>query len=216
MHSFQPSRGRILFEVFCALAVVASMVGAWQQTQASALLTAAAAAGLYAMVRLFDLGRREPTQVEEPQRIEFEPEAQDAVPATPAAQMPLAAVEPPPPAPEAGSEEPEPVEPAPRTGAGRRKGGSRKSGGRRASAPKAAEVIEFAPAEEAEPAPLPEVAPPVHLEEPEVAETPISEEADIETPEFPVEPAHVPHAPLFEPEPFVRMPRQAFGRRGRI
>ena len=23
-------------------------------------------------------------------------------------------------------------------------------------------------------------------------------------------------APLFEPEPFVRMPRQAFGRRGRI
>ena len=28
-----------------------------------------------------------------------------------------------------------------------------------------------------------------------------------------MEPAHVPHAPLFEPEPFVRMPRAAFGRR---
>ena len=217
MHSFQPSRGRILFEVFCALAVVASMVGAWRQTDASALLTAAAAAALFAMVRLFDLGRREPVRAEEPQRIEFEPEAQDAVPETPAAQAPLAAVEPLPTAPEAGSEEPEPVEPAPRTAASRRKGGSRKSGSRRASAPKAVEVVELAAAEEVKPAPLVEVAPPVHLDEPEIAEAPVAGEADVETPEFPVEPAHhVPHAPLFEPEPFVRMPRAAFGRRGRL
>ena len=81
MHRYQPSRGRILLEVFCALAVVASMVGAWQQTHASALLTAAAAAGVLAMVRLFDLGRREPAGAEEPQRIEFQPEVQAEVPA---------------------------------------------------------------------------------------------------------------------------------------
>jgi hypothetical protein len=230
MHSFQPSRGRILVEVFCALAVVASMVGAWRQTDASALLTAAAAAGIYAMVRLFDLARNEPAQVEEPQRIEFEAEAQDAVPAAPAAQVPLAAIELLPPALEVVSDEPEPFEPAPevvsdevetfepapRTGAGRRKGGTRKSGGRRTSAQKAAEVVTFSPAEGAEPGPLAEVAPPALAGDPEVAEVPVAEEAPVETPEVPVEPTHIPHAPLFEPEPFVRMSRAAFGRRGRI
>lgn len=215
MHSFQPSRGRILFEVFCALAVVASMVGAWQQTQASALLTAAAAAGLYAMVRLFDLGRHDPVRVEEPQRIEFEPEAHVVLSAVPADEEPLAMVEPMP-TPKLGSGEPEPVEPAPRASAGRRKGGSRKGSGRRASARKAAEVIEFATVEDAEPAPPAEVAVPEHHEEPEVVGLTAPEETVVEMPEFPVEPAHVPHAPLFEPEPFVRMPRQAFGRRGRI
>ena len=216
MHSFQPSRGRILFEVFCALAVVASMVGAWQQTQASALLTAAAAAGLYAMVRLFDLGRHDPVRVEEPQRIEFEPEAPDAAPPIAVAIEPLMVVEPVPAAVACEAPEPELAAPAPRASAGRRKGGSRKSGGRRASAPKAAEMIEFPPAEEVEPAPLAETAPPEHVDEPEVGEAPVSAEPEVPAPEFPVEPPHVPHAPLFEPEPFVRMPRQAFGRRGRI
>jgi hypothetical protein len=79
-----------------------------------------------------------------------------------------------------------------------------------------AEVIEFVPAEAMEPAPLAEVDPPLHLEEPEVVEAPVPGEAGVEAPDFPVEPAHVPHAPLFEPEPFVRMPRAAFGRRGRL
>ena len=76
MHSFQPSRGRILFEVLCALGWVASFVGAWKQTGASALLVAATVAGLYGFVRLFDLARPEPANAEEPQRIEFEPEAE--------------------------------------------------------------------------------------------------------------------------------------------
>lgn len=216
MHSFQPSRGRILFEVFCALAVVASMVGAWQQTQASALLTAAAAAGLYAMVRLFDLIRHEPVQAEEPQRIEFEPEAEVAVPVHEDVVVPFAPVEPQP-VTETAVEQAEIAEPAaPRTGAGRRKGGSRKSVGRRASASKA-KAVEVAPVVVAEPELQAEPASPVHFDEPEAAETPVAEEADLETPEFHVEPAHqVPHAPLFEPEPFVRMQRQAFGRRGRI
>jgi hypothetical protein len=55
MHSFHHSRGRILFEVLCALAVSVSCVQAWMQTGASALLGAAAAAALSASVHLFDL-----------------------------------------------------------------------------------------------------------------------------------------------------------------
>lgn len=214
MHSFQPSRGRILFEVFCALAVVASMVGAWQQTQASALLTAAAAAGLYAMVRLFDLGRNAPVPAEEPQRIEFEAAAEDMLPVVPAEDVPAAPVEPVPVL-EARSELPEPVAPAPRASAGRRKGGSRKGSGRRTGARKAAEVIELVPAEEAISVPedVADLAPPeeAQFSEPRQPEEPVAEEHD-----FSAEPAHIPQAPLFEPEPFVRMPRQAFGRRGRI
>ena len=128
MHSFQPSRGRILFEVFCALAVVASMVGAWQQTQASALLTAAAAAGLYAMVRLFDLGRHDPVRVEEPQRIEFEPEVPDAAPPIAVAAEPLMVVEPVPAAAVAGDER-EPAAPAQRASAGRRREAPAPAGG---------------------------------------------------------------------------------------
>src|SRR5215204_6134525 len=128
MHRYQPSRGRILLEVFCALAVVASMVGAWQQTHASALLTAAAAAGLLAMVRLFDLGRREPAVTEVSQRIQFEPEAQAELPAAPPAapvvDRPVTMVEPLP-TPQIVSVEPESLELTPRTSNGRRKGGSR-------------------------------------------------------------------------------------------
>ena len=44
MHSFHHSRSRILFEVFCALAISASCVSAWMQTGAQALLPAAAVA----------------------------------------------------------------------------------------------------------------------------------------------------------------------------
>ena len=210
MHSFQPSRGRILFEVFCALAVVASMVGAWRQTDASALLTAAGAAALYAMVRLFDLGRREPAQVEEPQRIAFEPQVLDEAPVNLAAELAPVALEPRPPA-EVGFDEIAIAEPAPaRPEPGRRKGGSRKGNGRRASAPKKVKVAELATAE------------PIQVEAVALPEDPLfadpASAADPEAAEFaPQEPiAHVPHAPLFEPEPFVRMPRQAFGRRGRI
>jgi hypothetical protein len=75
MHSFHQSRGRILFEVLCALGMVASFVGAWQQTGASALLAAASVAGLYGLVHLFDLARSEPVEAAVPQRIDFEPEA---------------------------------------------------------------------------------------------------------------------------------------------
>ena len=206
MHSVQPSRGRILFEVLCGLTVVASMVGAWQQTGASALLTSAAAAGLFSMVRLFDLGRRLPEPVEEPQRIAFEPVEQADV-------HPLAVVEPDPPvvefapAVETVSDERDFPEEAPRSAKGRRKGGSRKGSGRRVSAAKSEKT-----------------AKPV-VEDAELAADTLREELEALMPspvasddeQFPPEPAaHPHHAPLFEPEPFVRMQRQAFGRRGRL
>lgn len=58
MHSFHPSRGRILFEVFCALTIAGSCALAWLQTYASAFLVIAAVTALYAVVRATDLRRR--------------------------------------------------------------------------------------------------------------------------------------------------------------
>lgn len=63
MHSFQRSRAKILFEVACALALSASFAAAWQQTGAPALIAAAAVAGLYGLVHLFDLRQRQPGAV---------------------------------------------------------------------------------------------------------------------------------------------------------
>lgn len=60
MTSFHPSRGRILFEVFCALAISASCAGAWVQTGASAFLPAAVVAALYGLWHLTDLAGRKP------------------------------------------------------------------------------------------------------------------------------------------------------------
>lgn len=206
MHRFQPSRGRIIIEFLCALAIVASLVGAWRQTQTSALLVAAGAVGLLGMIRLFDMGRGQAALAEEPQRIELESDlrtealALTAVEESPAvervqeAELPAEMIE------LAATD-------APRANAGRRKGGSRKGAGRRTSARKAAEVVELA----AERAALDEPAPSHAPEFAEVADVPTSE-PELSEPE----PAHVPHAPLFEPEPFVRMQRQAFGRRGRL
>jgi hypothetical protein len=199
MHSFQPSRGRILFEVFCAFAVVASMVGAWRQTDASALLVAATVAGLYGFVRLFDMPGSKKAEAVEPQRIEFEPETADIV-------VPMMAPDPRP-----VVEEVEAVELAEaRAGSGRRSGGSRKGGGRRAKAPKAAKAVEAMPVDEVE-TPWPMAA------QPEAAEAtdPTLEEEEFVFPHE--EESSQPHiAPLFEPEPFARMPRRAFGRRGRL
>ena len=198
MHSLQPSRGRIFLEVLFALTISASFAGAWFQTGATALLPAAGVSLFYAIVHLFDMRRRSPIVAVEPQRVDFEPDAQAVQPVHREAEEPVAAVDPQP-ATEPAIQQVDAVKPlAPRTGASRRKGGSRKGNGRRTAAKeaKAAELltVEEVPADEAA---LPEVAEAIEFE--------------------PAEPlAHVPHAPLFEPEPFVRMPRQAFGRRGRI
>lgn len=58
MHSFHHSRGRILFDVFCALVVAAASAVAWSQTGASALLALAAVAAVYAVVHATDRPRR--------------------------------------------------------------------------------------------------------------------------------------------------------------
>ena len=205
MHRFQPSRGRIIIEFLCALAIVASLVGAWRQTQTSALLVAAGAVGLLGMIRLFDMGRGQAALAEEPQRIELESDFRTEALALPAVEEP--------PAVEHVQEAELPAEmielaatDAPRPNAGRRKGGSRKGAGRRTSE-KAAEVVETAAERTALDEPAPSHAP----EFAEVADVPTIEPELSE-----LEPIHVPHAPLFEPEPFVRMQRQAFGRRGRL
>ena len=59
MHSFHQSRGRIAFEVLCALTVSASCALAWIQIGATAFLPAAVATGLYGLWHLTDM--RAPT-----------------------------------------------------------------------------------------------------------------------------------------------------------
>ena len=60
MHSFHHSRGRIFFEVLCALTVSGSCVLAWEQTGATAFLPAAFAAALYGLWHLTDMRRPRP------------------------------------------------------------------------------------------------------------------------------------------------------------
>lgn len=196
MHSFRPARGRILFETLCALALAASLAAAWQQTGASALLGASLAAALFGLSHAFG-ARRGPAVAVEPQRIEFEPETPNDLPASEEA---IASVEPQLTV-DSIAEEVEATEPAaPRAGTGRRKGGSRKGTGRRAKAPKDATVTQLEPIEEAA------VVVPISLEESEAAELAPFEEA-----------AHPHIAPLFEPAPYVhvRQQRTAFGRKAR-
>jgi hypothetical protein len=198
MHSFQPSRGRIFFEVLCAIGIAASCGGAWLQTGASALLAAAAVATLYALVHFFDLFRRNPTLAVEPQRIDFTPEGKadlatvrDFIAPEPAVKEMVDALALDPRLTDFGDPQAQPVElhaaqadevvPTKAT----RKGGRRTTGSQKKA--KAAEATQIADAE-------PAVVEPAMVEQ--------------------VTHTHV--APLFEPDPFVRMPRQGFGRRGQI
>lgn len=218
MHSFQPSRGRILFEFACALGIVASCVGAAKQTGAPALLLAAFVAGLYGFVRLFDLAHGKPAEAAAPQEAEPEPELeqQAGIRAFLAAVGPEPAVEAVPevvePEPEAERVEAVAAEASHASPSKSR----RKSGGRKPKAAEEAKVVELVPPESAavaEPAPLEEadVAEPVRAEE--VVDFLSPEDTEFAAPE---EAAHPQIAPLFEPDPFARMQRRAFGRRGRI
>lgn len=78
MHSFHPSRGRILFEVLCALALSASLAGAWQQTGATTMLAASLAAALFGLSHGFGM-RRGPVVAAEPQRIDFASDDHEAL-----------------------------------------------------------------------------------------------------------------------------------------
>jgi len=201
MHSTYPSRGRIFFEVLCAFAMVTACVGAWRQTGASALLIGAAVAALYGLVHLFDMRRPRPAEAVQPQRIDFEPEALDVV-------VPMIAVEEEPVVePPVSEAEVVDISVAARAGSGRRAGNTRKGSGRRAKAPKGAKAADVAPAKAAE-----ALTPVDNAREP-VEAMPEEEEFVFPAQDEPTQPQI---QPLFEPEPFVRMPRQGFGRRGRL
>jgi hypothetical protein len=196
MRDFHQSRGRILFEVFCALVVAASCAGAWMQTGAWALLPVALVALLYGVVHAFDLARRNPADAADPERIDLAADPHGSLPAPLDSDVSLAAAEQLATTDEA-VEEVELVKLAAPPGSKiRRAKAPRKSGGRRASEPKETKATERAPLVEAE------VAVPVDVEEVEVA-----------PPLPPEEEAHVPLAPLFEPEPFARQQRAVFGRK---
>lgn len=173
------------------------------QTGASALLAASTVATLYGLVHFFDLFRRQPSLATEPQRIDFAADGQadlsavvEVADAEELVPEPVVAIEQ---LPRTDNlvEFAELVEPpAPKT---RKSKATRKSGTSPATAPKKAKTTEVVIADVAK------VAGPSLAEIAEVAGTVILEPA-----------APVPHAPLFEPDPFARMPRQSFGRRGRI
>jgi hypothetical protein len=188
MHSFHPSRGRIFFEVLCALAIAASCVGAWQQTGATALLAVAAVAALYGLFHLFDLRRPKSAATVEPQRIDFETEAEDVLPGHHDHGLPLEVDDQP--TTYRSIEDAEVVEPAAPPPKVPRKGG------RRPKTTKEVKVTKLTPPEE-----------------PQVAELAASEEVEIAMPEPHEDAAHHSLAPLFEPEPFARQRHAVFGRK---
>jgi hypothetical protein len=174
MHSVRHSRSRVLFEVFCALAMSASFAGAWMQTGASALLAAAGVAALYALVHMFDLGGSKPHGIVD--RPEVKDVPSDAVQPV-ARRVPVEAA--------VAIEEAAGAEPAAPQKRPSRAKSRRKSADRQVSAPDEPTVTEFAP--------------PV--------------EAEVAFPEPSAEVTHLHIEPLFEAEPFTRMPRPAFGRK---
>ena len=202
MHSYQPSRSRIFFQVLCALGISAGLAGAWMQTGATGLAVAAIIGALYGLVHISDLFRRKPATQVEPQRIDFdvplvagaEPADQISVPDPEMPRPQLLAVD---------DEQPvrqvELVEPASDPAKVSRPGKvPRKGGNRRVRAAKGPASTGLPPTDEARVeghAPS-DPSPPNRAPEP-----------------FDALP-HTPAAPLFEPESFVRLQqRGTFGRK---
>jgi hypothetical protein len=198
MYSFQPSRARILFEVLCAVGIAASCGGAWLQTGASALLAASAIATLYGLVHFFDLFRQEPSLAAEPQRIAFAADGQaqlmtvdDVVNPKPLVQDFEDDLSLDPRLSDFGQEETSPAEPVVVPFAEVVPAKAPRKGSKRATANQ--KKAKAAGTEQ--------------LAEPQVEDS---------KPEFVEEVTHTHVAPLFEADPFHRMPRQGFGRRGQI
>ena len=191
MHSFHQSRGRILFEVFCALGVSASCVFAWMQTYAPAMLAVAGFAGLYGLVHAFDMARRRPAVADPVEAAEPVTDDRGDLLVYLEADEPELLLDAEPQAAEAAEEaQPEVAEPV------------------------AAEPIQESEPEVIEPLNEPEpVAELVQEAEPEAVE-PVQEAEPADPVGLdPDEPEYAPVAPLFEAEPFVRKQRAAFGRR---
>jgi hypothetical protein len=195
MHRYRQSRSRILFDVFCAFAVAASLVGAWMQTGASALLPAAGVAALFGLVHAFDMaGPRDVVSVE-PQRIDFTTDEPGAL-ALDYTGVLMATVDHPVETDKATEQSELAIPAASREAGTRRTKAPRKGSGRRTKAVKETNVTELASLEEAETASI-------HHETAQVDSLVALEEV-----------AHPHIEALFEPEPFARMPRRAFGRKG--
>ncbi len=186
MHSFHQSRGRILFESSCALAISASCIGAWTDLGTLALLPIAAVSALYGLVRLLDLRGRKPAAAVGLASAAVAGEIQgDLLAYVPAAQAepivevwPVVEGEPATefaPLAEKIETEPEASKPA----------AKKPARPRRKKPVKAVQVIAEAVDEF-----------PVLVAEPSAEET-----------------THAPVSPLFEPEPFVRQQRTVFGRK---
>lgn len=192
MDSYRRPRGKIFFEVLCALLVGASFVGAWIQTGAWAFVGPAFVFTLFGLYWSFDLFGARPTvaaqavtAAEPAVAVEAAPEAvpefrfeRFEAPVVALEPQPVAAAEP------AFSPGPDVVpfvseEPAP----------APKAKARKPRAKKATPVVEPAPV--------------VYVEEPE----PIA---------FVEEVHPEPHIEqLFDPQPFARQARPAFGKRPR-
>jgi hypothetical protein len=204
MHSYQPSRGRILFEVLCALGIAAALADAWLQTDVRGLAAAALVAALYGLVHFFDLFRRNPAVEVEPQRIDFEtPVEAETVPVVQSfdpkplpvePQLVAEVVEDQPSAEDADAPQPA-IKPAKASG---RVKAPRKGSNRRASKSTDVEATDLAPAVAVE------GEAPAHLGETLSDMAPEPLEA----------PLHSPVTPLFEPETFGRPAHRAtFGRK---
>lgn len=191
MHSFHHSRGRILFDVLCALTVSTSCVGAWIQTGASAFLPAAAAAALYALVHAFDLAKTRPVLAAPMPPVETTADNLE--------EMPHEETMAPPPVEEAPSAEPvavaELTEPAV----------AEKPKPRRAKAPRKAKGSAKAVVTELKPVEVATTIPESDMDSSEM------DSSDMDSSDM--DSAPVPIAPLFEPEPFVRQQRTVFGRK---
>ena len=120
MNSFHHSRVRVSLEAICALGIAASLVAAAQQTYAPALFGGAAFAGLFGLMRAFDLVRQAPAAG----AVDVQPAA-DRVEIIPMAEFLSSDVE-----------EAVPAEPAPRQAKAPRKPRARRA----AKQPKAAEL----------------------------------------------------------------------------
>jgi len=207
MHSYQHSRGRILFEVACAFGMSASCAWAWQQTYATAMLPAAAIAALYGLVRAFDMRRPSASNdVEEPSVVtRSEPEPIATWEPEPVAVEPAAYVQP-------------PMEDV-LANVKRSRKSSKPAKAKKARAPEVVEqavpeplaVVDEAAMVEPEAPLLMEPEAPLDLDPPsaQVVQHPAQADLTEEEPEY-----APPVVPLFEAEPFVRTQRRAaFGRK---
>ena len=185
MHSHRRARGKVLFEVLCALSLAASFAGAWDQTGSSALLASASIMALFAIYWAFGLVGRARAD-------------HDAQPSAVVAVQPVAAV--------AEAREAA-VEPAVREEVFAREPEVR--------AADRVEVFPFEPDVPTEPevvAPAPKKKRARKAKKAAADAAPVVEQP--EPAAFGEQISHAPIEQLFEPQPFVRQPR-AFGRKAR-